>query len=558
MTDRILHPPRALWHSLALFLAAGFTTVAQGNEFSIDVWADNWFKAYLNGQVLLEDSVSIRTERSFNAESRRFSADYPLNLAFIIKDFKQDDTGLEYIGTRRQQMGDGGFIMQITDLASGEVVAVSDSAMRCRVIHKAPLGDGCVSARDPVPGQGNCGFHTEPEPVGWQSAGFDASGWPAASVYGASQVRPKGGYDRIRWDARAKLIWSGDLEKDNTLLCRLSIQPASSGSAASSSHRHQHFSHFPGVRTREQGDYLTVSSNGMPNHGMMTGITSWQQQVPLPQDYTGDNSWKIPLNPKLADQPLSLKAHFHKGAVAIAVNGVPIFNALNNRGEYAAQIGELDQWGGHSGRADDYHYHLAPEHLEAVVGKGRPIAYALDGFPLYARTDQPLDEYLGRFNADGGYQYHAVGHPPYFIAAMRGEVRTDSPDRAPEDQIVPQPRSQPVRNRNYGPLHGARITGFRQTGEQAYSLEYRIDNETRQVNYRWTEAGEYRFSFVDGSGRETQETYRKHTRDGRRPRSGPGENRRPPRGDKPRKRRFCGDGLCDHTENVSRCPTDCL
>ncbi|MGB4709182.1 MAG: hypothetical protein WBH50_06565, partial [Fuerstiella sp.] len=32
--------------------------------------------------------------------------------------------------------------------------------------------------------------------------------------------------------------------------------------------------------------------------------------------------------------------------------------------------GELDEWGGHCGRGDDYHYHTAPVHLETIVGKG--------------------------------------------------------------------------------------------------------------------------------------------------------------------------------------------
>ena len=46
------------------------------------------------------------------------------------------------------------------------------------------------------------------------------------------------------------------------------------------------------------------------------------------------------------------------GAIALAVNGMPIFNALNNRGDDAYLAGELDDWGGHAGRADDYHYHM--------------------------------------------------------------------------------------------------------------------------------------------------------------------------------------------------------
>ena len=64
---------------------------------------------------------------------------------------------------------------------------------------------------------------------------------------------------------------------------------------------------------------------------MMIGITSWQQQVPIPQSYTGTNSWSIPLQPAYAQIPLSTKANLMKGAVAIAVNGIPIFNALNNK-----------------------------------------------------------------------------------------------------------------------------------------------------------------------------------------------------------------------------------
>jgi hypothetical protein len=71
-----------------------------------------------------------------------------------------------------------------------------------------------------------------------------------------------------------------------------------------------------------------------------------------------------------------------KGAVAVAVNGIPIFNALNNRGEDSYLIGELDNWGGHCGRGDDYHYHAAPLHLSNTSGL-KPIAFALDGFPVY-------------------------------------------------------------------------------------------------------------------------------------------------------------------------------
>jgi len=101
----------------------------------------------------------------------------------------------------------------------------------------------------------------------------------------------------------------------------------------------------PGLETRFDASYYYVASTGIPEHNMMVGITSWQQQVPIPQSYTGSNSWSIPLQPSYAATPLSTKSNFMKGAVAIAVNGIPIFNALNNRGEDAYLIGELDKLG---------------------------------------------------------------------------------------------------------------------------------------------------------------------------------------------------------------------
>lgn len=193
------------------------------SSFKLEAWADNWFAVYLGDFLLAEDSVPITTERSFNAEVITFDADYQLNLNFVLKDFKQNDTGLEYIGARNQQMGDGGFIMQLTDLSLGEVVAVSDEAWRCTVIHKAPLDKVCEQEDDPVAGRAPCKFAASPEPEGWKMIAFDDSAWNDVTTHTAREVRPKGGYDTIQWDPRAQLIWSADLETDNTLLCRLTV-----------------------------------------------------------------------------------------------------------------------------------------------------------------------------------------------------------------------------------------------------------------------------------------------------------------------------------------------
>ena len=201
-------------------------TVVAGPETSAikgEVWADNWFAFYLGDRLIIEDSTPITTERSFNAEAFVFDADYPLQLNFVAKDFKQDDTGLEYIGRRNQQMGDGGLIAQFTDTATGETVAVTDSAWRCLVIHEAPLDRACEDEADPAPGVGPCQFTATAEPEGWRMPGFDDSEWPSAVEHSAAAVRPKGGYDDISWRDGARLIWSADLETQNTLLCRLTV-----------------------------------------------------------------------------------------------------------------------------------------------------------------------------------------------------------------------------------------------------------------------------------------------------------------------------------------------
>ncbi|MEM7028426.1 MAG: PEBP family protein [Chloroflexota bacterium] len=194
------------------------------NSFKLEGWADNWFAAYLGEELIVEDSVSITTERSFNAEAVNFQADYPLHLNFVLKDFKENDTGLEYIEANNQQMGDGGFIMQLTDTSSGNVVAVTDGTWKCMVIHTAPSDKSCEDESNPVAGEGVCGFTALEEPAAWKTVDFDDSAWPNATVHSASAVGPKDGYDQISWDSSAQLIWGPDLEQDNTLLCRVTVE----------------------------------------------------------------------------------------------------------------------------------------------------------------------------------------------------------------------------------------------------------------------------------------------------------------------------------------------
>ncbi|MEM7141705.1 MAG: PEBP family protein [Actinomycetota bacterium] len=193
---------------------------AETSTFVAEVWADNWFALHVNGELVGEDSVPITTERSFNAETITFEAAYPLTIAIEAKDFKETDSGIEYIGAGNQQMGDGGLIVQITDSATGDTVAVSDDSWSALVVHRAPLNTECE--RDPDPDT-TCEFEITPTPQGWATADFDDAGWGAATVWSAADVSPKDGYDEIDWAAEAQLIWGSDLEVDNTVLLRTTV-----------------------------------------------------------------------------------------------------------------------------------------------------------------------------------------------------------------------------------------------------------------------------------------------------------------------------------------------
>lgn len=190
---------------------------------SADAWADNWFAFYLGDRLVHEDGVSIETERSFNAESFEFEARYPMQLNVVLKDFRENDTGLEYIGQRNQQMGDGGFIAQFKDAETGRTIAVTDSGWKCLVVHRAPLDKACEGTTDPVVGEAPCEAEIIAPPAGWTDPDFDDSAWTSATEFSAREVDPKGGYDEIDWDPSAQLVWTSDLEADNTLLCRLTV-----------------------------------------------------------------------------------------------------------------------------------------------------------------------------------------------------------------------------------------------------------------------------------------------------------------------------------------------
>ena len=275
------------------------------------------------------------------------------------------------------------------------------------------------------------------------------------------------------------------------------------------------------VKTRSDGNYFYVESDGIPEHQMMVGIRAWQQQVPLPKDYTGNNAWRIPLKPVPARNKLSARNNFFRGAIALAVNGVPIFNPIKNDGRTDTFLaGELDKWGGHCGRGDDYHYHLPPVHLQSQVGTGMPIAFALDGYPIFGLTEpdgspvKGLDSLNGHQDAAGNYHYHSTRNYPYLNGGFHGEVRVAG------GQVDPQPRAEGVRPATRT-LRGAVITGFEGDLNKGYSLTYALNGKKAQVRFKADANGGATFQYVDSNGTSRTENYQA--------RGNRGGNRPPPR-----------------------------
>lgn len=266
----------------------------------------------------------------------------------------------------------------------------------------------------------------------------------------------------------------------------------------------------PKVRFYWDDAYFYEESDNLPDRTMMpnlmVGITSWQQQIPVPAAYFAStlnpennsgslgyrqpNYWRLPLVPIPAASPIriftvgSTSNNFQRGAIALAANGVAIFNPANNTGRVSYEIGELDSYGGHCGLADDYHYHIIPTHLLSafggVLGNDRPVAWALDGYPIYGYLEpdgtprQPITVDGGHdLGNSWGFHYHAIGttntdatHPfgtpqsPYLMTNFHGTVVNFG------GQVDGQPEVGSIRQSGTGgytaqPVNGASIIAFK-------------------------------------------------------------------------------------------------
>ena len=190
----------------------------------------------------------------------------------------------------------------------------------------------------------------------------------------------------------------------------------------------------------------SFKSVGLPDasHTIMEGIIATNQQFPRVHQY----EFKITRVPQKANKP----TYADPGAIGVAVNGVPIFdpatqgpiNAKTGKRPHTLYEGELDDCGGHAGRGDDYHYHIAPICLIEELGEAhieqmkRPIGYAMDGYPIHALgwfskendVENKLDECRGMTDENGRYFYNVMKNDSWDVLnCLTGRPQKFSKDK---------------------------------------------------------------------------------------------------------------------------------
>lgn len=237
-----------------------------------------------------------------------------------------------------------------------------------------------------------------------------------------------------------------------------------------------------------------LTSDTYPDHDMMTGITGTNEQVPVPAEYSAP----IKLTPVFNGNPLTRDA-----SLGVAVNGVPIYDytgggemseadlAHHQTQHDTLQTGQLDVCGGHAGRGDDYHYHVAPNCMIDQMANAGPdaiIGWAFDGFPIYGDTNPDgseiaegvLDVCNGQSDDTFGYRYHTSQSAPYIVQCLMGE----SPDF---DDL---PRVRPLSATGGGgaeagrpPAGGVENLVFTQEADGSRSMDYSYQGEDYYIRY---------------------------------------------------------------------------
>ena len=197
---------------LLVFVLATTTQAQRGNRLpahivkpnaadlvKLNVYADNWFKLYINGKLVAVDSIEFMPHNIISVD---VLPEYPMTIAVMARDNADAITGKEY---EHSQIGDGGFILKLGD------DVVSNSSWKAKCFFFGPM-----EGEDPV-------VKHVPIPENWFAIDFDDSGWEAATEYEEATVRPPQPFREFDFEG-ARFIWTGDLDLHNTVIFRATIE----------------------------------------------------------------------------------------------------------------------------------------------------------------------------------------------------------------------------------------------------------------------------------------------------------------------------------------------
>ena len=173
-----------------------------------NVYADNWFILYVNGELVAVDSIAFIPH---NVISVDLLPKYPMTIAVMARDNADPKTGMEYADTN---VGDAGFVLKFGD------GTVTDGSWKARCFSRGPVGGDTTSPR----------VENAPIPENWFAVGYDDSGWGRAKEYTEEAIGPKQPF----YDADFKgatFIWTDDLKLDNTVIFRHRVEAPPDGKA---------------------------------------------------------------------------------------------------------------------------------------------------------------------------------------------------------------------------------------------------------------------------------------------------------------------------------------
>ncbi len=166
-----------------------------------NVYADNWFVLYINGELIAVDSIKFIPH---NVVSVDILPSYPMTIAVMARDNADPKTGMEYANTN---IGDGGFILKFGD------GTVTDARWKAKRFSWGPID------RDTK----NPQVEDSPIPDNWFAVDFDDRSWSQAKEYSEDQVAPKQPFFEYDFQG-AKFIWTDDVDLDNTVIFRHTVK----------------------------------------------------------------------------------------------------------------------------------------------------------------------------------------------------------------------------------------------------------------------------------------------------------------------------------------------